>query len=311
MSKPNLLLSFTDYSNFDWPWIMPILKETFDVKYIEHTDKHSPHDSFVVVNYMNVAEEWCQQLINNGYKLVIEHLWDNDVYTGSHVDDGVLTLKNQNWCRYNESLWYRHLRYHEYKPNKNIEHQFLMMMNLVKPHRDAIFEKLSHHLDKSLYSYSKRGIQIAGDKDFNSFPSSINWERYMNPWWYDSTRFSIAVETMIDSPTFVSEKLFKPIAFYHPFLVWGSVGTLKYLKSEGFETMDHIIDESYDDIVDSDSRLSAIACVVNDIINNPIVFNDRITEQKLKHNNNLFFDQQKVVKRINDEIVGDILNFIE
>jgi len=64
---------------------------------------------------------------------------------------------------------------------------------------------------------------------------------------YKDTYFSLVTETMfVDDEGFVSEKTFKPIIHYHPFVVLGSAYTLKHLKELGFKTFDKWWDESYD-----------------------------------------------------------------
>ena len=57
---------------------------------------------------------------------------------------------------------------------------------------------------------------------------------------------------------FISEKLYKPIAHRHPFIVAGLNGTLKYLRDVGYKTFHPIINEDYDLIVDDEERLQAI-----------------------------------------------------
>lgn len=44
----------------------------------------------------------------------------------------------------------------------------------------------------------------------------------------------------------ISEKIFKPIAFLQPFLVFGQPGTLEYMKDMGYKTFGNWWDESYD-----------------------------------------------------------------
>lgn len=60
------------------------------------------------------------------------------------------------------------------------------------------------------------------------------------------------------SPTdsvFLSEKIFKPLACKHPFLVIGVDRTLEYLKKYGYKTFDKWFDESYDQEPDDDKRM--------------------------------------------------------
>ncbi len=51
-----------------------------------------------------------------------------------------------------------------------------------------------------------------------------------------------------DQQLFLSEKVFKPIICFHPFIILGNKGSLKELRSMGYKTFDGFIDESYDDL---------------------------------------------------------------
>lgn len=60
------------------------------------------------------------------------------------------------------------------------------------------------------------------------------------------------------SPTdsvFLSEKIFKPLACKHPFLVIGVDRTLEHLRKYGYKTFDKWFDESYDLEPDDDKRM--------------------------------------------------------
>lgn len=60
----------------------------------------------------------------------------------------------------------------------------------------------------------------------------------------------------------LTEKTFKPIALGMPFVIVGTRGSLKYLRSYGFRTFSDFWDESYDDIEDDQQRIAAIAKVL-------------------------------------------------
>jgi hypothetical protein len=51
-----------------------------------------------------------------------------------------------------------------------------------------------------------------------------------------------------DQQLFLSEKVFKPIVCFHPFIVLGNKGSLKELRDMGYRTFDGFIDESYDSL---------------------------------------------------------------
>jgi len=62
----------------------------------------------------------------------------------------------------------------------------------------------------------------------------------------------------------LTEKTFKPIALGMPFVIVGTRGSLKYLRSYGFRTFEGIWDESYDDAED-DVRIERIASLLRSL----------------------------------------------
>lgn len=305
MTKINLLVSESDLNSFCSTWFSNALNKQFNVIYHEHDHSHTAADTVCVTNFLNTDATWYQPYVNRGYKLIVDHFWDSNITETSTITDR-LTIRNKNWLWYNESLWYRHLGYNNYVPNKMYTHSFLMLMHLQRQHRDQIYSALNDILESALYSYVARGVTIPEDTTYQNG----NWQRHFNPKWYDSTNFSLVVETMLSSPTWISEKTFKPIAYYHPFIVWGSVGTLKYLKEQGFETFDHVIDESYDTVENHNIRLSKIVAEVKRLVKTTN-FDDPISRQKVLHNHKRFFDRALVQEKIDSEIIKEMLDFIE
>jgi hypothetical protein len=56
----------------------------------------------------------------------------------------------------------------------------------------------------------------------------------------------------------LTEKVYKPIANFHPIIIMGCPGTLQYLRDEGYKTFPEMFDESYDKIEDKKERFCAI-----------------------------------------------------
>jgi hypothetical protein len=89
---------------------------------------------------------------------------------------------------------------------------------------------------------------------------------------YENSYFSVVTETSIplkpfshhfngntDTGRILSEKIFKPVALRHPFLVVSNPKTLELFRSLGYKTFSPLIDESYDDVEDTAQRLLMIA----------------------------------------------------
>ena len=83
---------------------------------------------------------------------------------------------------------------------------------------------------------------------------------------YLDSYFSIVTETGFPEPTkFATEKVFRPMLHFHPFIVYGSHGTLKMLKELGFKTFSPFIDESYDNEKTTFKRMQKITSEVKRI----------------------------------------------
>jgi hypothetical protein len=76
---------------------------------------------------------------------------------------------------------------------------------------------------------------------------------------YAQTGIEIVLETVFDdSRLHLTEKALRPIACGKPFMLVATAGSLKYLRSYGFETFGDLIDESYDLETDPVARLNAV-----------------------------------------------------
>lgn len=83
---------------------------------------------------------------------------------------------------------------------------------------------------------------------------------------FNSTAISVVLETMFDdSRIHLTEKILRPIACGHPFILAAGPHSLDYLRSYGFQTFEPWIDESYDQETDSLLRLEKIINSMNKI----------------------------------------------
>lgn len=269
-------------------------------------------NTFVIVdNVDRTIDHWVDQ----EFKTVILYAWDQfvDDIQPPRLQAHCLALKPKNfiWIHFAQN-WksqnYQYLR-HVTDPEKF----FLMLINKQKLHRDELFNKTKLYHDISLYSYVDRGHYIENDvpPTGTPFQSGTSDQNFYNPDWYSRTGFSMVSESEVTSDLFISEKIFKPIAFQHAFLVYGSPGTLRYLKESGFETFDHVLDETYDKIQDQTRRLQAIVdqlAELQHLFDQKTLFNDSVSKQKILHNYHRFYDIQE---KFEFEIVNPIKNFIE
>jgi len=90
----------------------------------------------------------------------------------------------------------------------------------------------------------------------------IQKKLYLDTWVTVVSEASFADE---DNTLFLSEKLFKPIACRHPFIVFGNRHSLTKLRSMGYKTFEGFIDESYDSLPTLE-RFSAVMESIEKII---------------------------------------------
>lgn len=94
-------------------------------------------------------------------------------------------------------------------------------------------------------------------EDANSVANMHNYFTKKEMW--NDTYFSVVTESSVDKGSiFMTEKVIRPMIYFHPFIVYGNPNTLVELRKMGFETFPEFFDESYDAIEDATERLSAI-----------------------------------------------------
>jgi len=193
--------------------------------------------------------------------------------------------------------------------------KFFMSLGLHRVERDYLFDNLGNLLNDSLYSYRHRGMFLPDDASMD-----VNWQRYVNPTWMNTTAFTLAVETCVmddvkygfsltlDDNHFLCEKTYKPLAAQHPLLLVSTQGNLAYMRSQGFESFPELFDESYDNISDWQKRIDRIIEIVRDfdvgLVNQPIV------QEKIKHNRDHFFNIDLVNQLAQDTIQQPLFEFI-
>lgn len=336
MAKPCLIISaYNQFDNdtvsFRLPWIRPLISQYFDIVEYDPGNTYNPDHDLVATFYAyreTSAQPWYAELERTGHKIVVDHLWDSDVELIPYTEDNQLIMHCPNWMWYLSCREFAHHGYESYVPNRGLGSSFLMLMNNPRWHRDAIIPMLSGTIDSAVYSYNARGKHLDNDRpeSLSNGLREVPWQRYMNPQWYDNTAFSVVVESYMRNTvhtsgmrTEVSEKIFKPLAYWHPFVVAGSVDTLKYLRAQGFATFDNLFDESYDDILNDRQRLGAVCDEVDKMTNEwqkhklkPSASPERSkeTQQRLEHNHYHFFNHSYVEQQIVKEIIEPMLEFV-
>lgn len=294
-------VSLPEYkSAFLTKYLMPVFSRWF--KFSQYDPGKTYNSKTLFVTHHNSDVELARQLWDQGHKVAVEELWE---YRDPHPD--YYTISSLKWFWFNEAFWYLALGYDRYYPTRNYSKLALMPMCRRRPHRDLIAQQLAPWLDRFVWSYHDRMLPNDLPLEQREPGDNINWQRHLNPEWYDSTSFTISVETMVTGRGFITEKTWKPIAYMHPYMVVGPTGTLKHLRSWGFETYGNLFDESYDDIDFNNGKLDVI---INNIKNFQVQPFDSETRDRTVYNKNRFFNVNLVQAEIKKDIVNPLQEYI-
>lgn len=300
MNKITLLSHESDLTSFNSDFLLPIYKKFFNIEFYD-INKIYDKKSTIIVNGLFRSNEWSKHL--DDFKFLIDNLAELKVDDDS---ENKKYLTCDKWFWIHEALWYIHLKYDTYVPNRTYEKTALMPMRLARYSRDILFRAVQPFLHDFIYSYVDKGIRLPNDKD-NEWGDVE--QRNFNSLWYDNTCFSLVSESKITSTEmFVTEKTFKTFAHSHPFMVFGIPGTLKFLQNLGFETYENMFDQRYDNITDYSERLNILVDNIKNFTKTPY---DALTLQKIEHNKNLFYNRDLIESIIIKEIIEPILEYAE
>lgn len=170
---------------------------------------------------------------------------------------------------------------------------FDILLGQPKPHRTHIYNYINHNelndrvvmtymkdFTKSIQQQDESGWIWESEPTVNEFKWTVTMVEYhgfelslsqiipINI--YNQTAYTIVAETTFDNHySFYTEKIVKPILAERLFLVLGGQHYLRNLRSMGFKTFDTIVDESYDDEADNNTRFGMVCEEMRKLINRP------------------------------------------
>lgn len=120
-------------------------------------------------------------------------------------------------------------------------------------------------IDKDAFFKWRKKLPMSVDrKDFYN-----NWVNYNFGQLYNQTVFHVCNETLQDTEKntrlFFTEKTFKPMKLFQPFVIWGQPGANKFLETMGFKTYEGWFDLSFDSIEDNLLRLKGLTQSVSEV----------------------------------------------
>ena len=179
----------------------------------------------------------------------------------------------------------------EKKKKTELTKKYICYNRLKKPHREMVVNwiKENGYLEDGYVSFPP-DLTL----DYTNFNDNWAYHKICTDH-YDTSFFSIVNEAHYGTykSCCLSEKTWKAIFNFHPIIIVGAKGSLRYLKEQGFDIFEDIFDSSYDDIYDKTERLEKIFDVVDNFLkNNNLSQLEKIREDifpRLLHNYNHFW----------------------
>jgi hypothetical protein len=266
------ILLINPYEGWTWSWwdtLAKVLKGKFNIEDI--------HIVFLTANYLK----------HDTIKTIVFNTWERQIHSNYSSPD--------HYERCNESIG-------NYRPYK-----FICLNRRPSIHRYAVVSNLFDIKDQGILtcattgSYNDNYQKWVEDNFLDEYPELSNkyigsikpilpltyndginpevdnpaaneWgkvDKYFLSYLYIVTETYFEGKAQGSSTLFLSEKIFKPIIFFQPFIAFARPGTLKLLHSLGYKTFNNYIDESYDEIENDKERLLKAVASARAFINLP------------------------------------------
>lgn len=149
------------------------------------------------------------------------------------------------------------------------------------------------HWAQIMEQFIQQGPYVCDSDDAGSH----NDHRLVNPDLYHRSWCHLVIETHFDADgsqgSFLTEKTYKCIKFGQPFVLIAPPGALACLRDQGYRVFDHVIDNSYDIIIDNLERWKAIKHLIRDLAGRDLDQFFLACMPDLLHNQRLFQSTQK------------------
>ena len=238
-------------------FLYPIFLKSADSKF-NYLKSISGYNDWIILLHSEQNSQDVEEFSHDGFKMV--YYWSHAVLARD---------------------WYRFAEYDIRLVQKNIEKTFLVYCRDWTPNREyrlkfldlVVQNKLVEDCIISTQHVNNHGVHLgdyqAQDPKFsvatknllvipeNKVAPSASADYDVND--ITSTAISVVLETVVDGAKIhLTEKILRPIACGHPFLLAAGPGALAYLRRYGFQTFNSIFDESYDQEIDTVKRLELI-----------------------------------------------------
>jgi hypothetical protein len=165
--------------------------------------------------------------------------------------------------------------------------------------KKVVYDQMSSIIGNTWFN---RSLDL--EKLYQLIPITIEHDQFEGNDWSAGTDFfyqtsfaSFVNESYVHETTnigpYLSEKVMKPLAYGHPFLVFGSAGSLANLQELGFETFGDVIDETYDNEPDDVQRWSRAFEQVQWLCKQNLPALLKKLQPRLEHNHHRLYEFEK------------------
>jgi hypothetical protein len=268
--------------------IRSLMLDTFyDLTLIVHSEKNSNQLTKFEQNNFVPVYFWSHAIIARDWFRFAEH---DSLFAKKSVNPKTFLIYNRAWAGTRE---YR-LKFMEQLINSNLNQDCI-----------TSFSEFENNLHYTQTEFKNKNFKI-NRFDFEKILPKNNHESIASADYngidYQNSLIEIVLETLFDDTrNHLTEKSLRPIACKQPFILVSTPGSLQYLRDYGFKTFDKFINEEYDTIQDSKSRLDLIIQEMQRISNLSSQQKHQLIqdmESIVDHNQKLFFSkdfQEKLI----------------
>ncbi len=276
------------------------IKNSYDISPLINAWKHTyqlPPRSVVIVSGNYSCKDRLENEENISY--IPYSMWEDtflEVYDQNHVDKMCLIIEE----RYNRVKVF--LNYNRRARYPRCKLVYEIMKAEVGEYGFVSLGVPVGHMNKSIPIDFFKKLPLT----FDNTDLEINHATELVQTDFLNSYVSLVSETMIKSgEIFPTEKIFKAIAGFHPFIVVASPGFLELLKDFGYETFSNWFDESYDKEENLEKRIDMILSEIKKLtLKSHSELQDMSLEMLpvLKHNVNNFLKRTREDKTFQKQL---------
>lgn len=167
----------------------------------------------------------------------------------------------------------------------------LLTQHNLTPHCQMFFNPVDNNIHYTKHKFANLNF-VPSNNNFesilklNNSDSSASADFELDD--YNNTEVEVVLETLFDDQRIqLTEKILRPIACGHPFILVSTPGSLEYLRDYGFRTFENVWDENYDTIQDPVERLNEIVKLMKYLSTQPNL--SKQVQAIVDHNKKHFF----------------------